>query len=124
MKTIHIGLIGTGFMGKGHSLAYHIMPMVFSPAPARPRLAVVADVSEELARKAARDFGFERWAVGWEAVVNDPSVDLVDITTPNHLHKDIAVAAAQAGKHIYCEKPLARARPRPRRWSPPPRLPE
>lgn len=107
MKTINIGLIGTGFMGKGHSVAFKKVPMIFSAPPAIPNLTVVADVSEELAQRAAANFGFDRWTVGWENVVNDPAIDVVDITTPNHLHKDIALAAAKAGKHIYCEKPLA-----------------
>jgi len=107
MERIHIGLIGTGFMGKGHSVAFQKAPMIFDDLPARPHLTVVADLEERAARQAARAFGFERWAVGWEAVVADDEVDVVDIATPNHLHKEIALAAAQAGKHIYCEKPLA-----------------
>ena len=107
MKTLNIGLIGSGFMGKGHSMAYNLVPKVFSPPPAIPRLRLLGDVSEALAERAAHDFGFEDYAVGWEAVVNHPDVDIIDITAPNHVHKDIAVAAAKAGKHIYCEKPLA-----------------
>ena len=111
MTTLRIGLIGTGFMGKGHSIAYKKVPMVFNPPPAQPVLAVVADVTAELAQTAARDFGFEDWTVGWENVVADESVDIVDITAPNNLHKEIALAAARAGKHIYCEKPLALTAP-------------
>ncbi|MCZ6530792.1 MAG: Gfo/Idh/MocA family oxidoreductase [Chloroflexi bacterium] len=107
METINIGLIGTGFMGKGHAMAYQMVPKIFSPAPAFPNLVVVGDVTEDLARKGARDFGAEGWVVGWEQVVDDERVDLVDITTPNNLHKEIALASAKAGKHIYCEKPLA-----------------
>ncbi len=107
IPTVHIGLIGTGFMGKGHSLAFHKVGRLFDPPPARPHLAVVADVTEELARRAARAWGFDRWTTRWEEVVADEAVDLVDIATPNHLHKPIALAAARAGKHIYCEKPLA-----------------
>lgn len=107
MKTLNIGLIGSGFMGKGHAVAYNLLPQVFGALPAQPRLRILGDVSEELARRAAQTFGFEDYAVGWEAVVNHPEVDIVDITAPNHVHKEIAVAAARAGKHIYCEKPLA-----------------
>lgn len=107
MKTINIGLIGTGFMGKGHSMAYQMVPMVFNPPPAVPNLVVVADITEDLAQKGARDFGFQKWVVGWEEVIADDTVDVVDITTPNNLHKEIALAAAKARKHIYCEKPLA-----------------
>jgi predicted dehydrogenase len=107
MKTINIGLIGTGFMGKGHSVAFKKVPMIFNPPPAIPNLAIVADISEELARQAAENFGFDEWVVGWQDLVATESIDVVDITTPNHLHKEIALAAAKAGKHIYCEKPLA-----------------
>lgn len=94
-------------MGQGHAVAYKKVSLVFDKLPARPNLAVVADVSESLAQAAAQRFGFDRWVVGWEAVVADETIDVVDITAPNHLHKEIAVAAAEAGKAIYCEKPLA-----------------
>lgn len=107
VPTISIGLVGTGFMGQGHAVAYKKVPLIFGSLPARPNLAVVADVSESLAQAAARRFGFDRWVVGWEELVADEAVDLVDITAPNHLHKAIALAAAEAGKDIYCEKPLA-----------------
>ncbi len=107
MKELNIGLVGSGFMGKGHSMAYNLLPQIFSPLPAYPRLRVLGDISEELAKKAAQNYGFKDYAVGWEDVVNHPEVDIVDITAPNHVHKEIAIAAAKAGKHIYCEKPLA-----------------
>ena len=107
MKTLDIGLVGSGFMGKGHSVAYQLVPRIFERLAVRPRLRVLGDVSEELARAAAAKLGFEEHVVGWEGVVHHPEVDIVDITAPNHLHREIAVAAAAAGKHIYCEKPLA-----------------
>lgn len=107
MKTLNIGLVGSGFMGKGHSMAYNLLPQIFNPLPAYPHLRVLGDVSEDLAKNAAKNYGFKDYAVGWEEVVNHPEVDIVDITAPNHVHKEIAVAAARAGKHIYCEKPLA-----------------
>lgn len=107
MKILNIGLIGSGFMGKGHSMAYNLLPQIFNPLPAYPNLRVLGDVSEDLAKNAAKNYGFKDYAVGWEEVVNHPEVDIVDITAPNHVHKEIAVAAAKAGKHIYCEKPLA-----------------
>ncbi len=107
MKNLNIGLIGSGFMGKGHSVAYNLMPKIFNPLPAYPRLKILGDITEALAKQGAENFGFESWAVGYEEVVNHPEVDIVDITAPNQVHKEIAVAAAKAGKHIYCEKPLA-----------------
>ncbi|GGH35551.1 Gfo/Idh/MocA family protein [Microbacterium album] len=107
MQDLNIALIGGGFMGKAHSLAYAALPMYFWPAPARPVRKVLVDVTEELAATAADRYGWERHATSWQDVVNDPDIDVVDIATPNHLHADIAIAAAEAGKHIICEKPLA-----------------
>ncbi|WP_206446691.1 Gfo/Idh/MocA family protein [Agrococcus sp. KRD186] len=107
MQDINIALIGGGFMGKAHSLAYAAMPMFFWPAPARPIRKTVVDVTEELASTAADRFGWERYATSWQEVIDDPTIDVVDIATPNHLHAEIAIAAAEAGKHVICEKPLA-----------------
>lgn len=104
---INVGLIGAGFMGKAHSLAYAAMPMFFWPAPAIPVRRVIAEVSEAAAREAAMRFGFERSTGDWRRVIEDPEVQVVDIATPNNSHAEIAIAAAQAGKHILCEKPLA-----------------
>jgi predicted dehydrogenase len=108
MRTLNVGLIGGGFMGKAHSLAYAAMPMFFWPAPAMPVRKLIAEATPELADDAAARFGFESATTDWRRVVDDPSIDVVDIATPNHLHAEIAIAAAQAGKHIICEKPLAR----------------
>ncbi|GII26249.1 Gfo/Idh/MocA family protein [Planosporangium mesophilum] len=108
MRTVNVGLIGAGFMGKAHSLAYAALPMFYWPAPAMPVRKVVADVNADAAAEAALRFGFERSTDDWRRVVDDPEVDLVDIATPNNLHAEIAAAAAAAGKHIICEKPLAR----------------
>lgn len=109
VQRLRVGLIGAGFMGKAHSLAYAAMPMFFWPAPAIPVRAIIADVTADLAAEAALRYGFERSTDDWRRVVDDPGVDLVDIATPNHLHAEIAIAAAAAGKHIICEKPLARS---------------
>lgn len=108
MQHLNVGLIGGGFMGKAHSLAYAAMPMFFWPAPALPVRHTIAEATDELAAEAARRFGFERSTSDWRSVVNDPDIHVVDIATPNHLHAEIAIAAAQAGKHIISEKPLAR----------------
>ncbi len=108
MKTLNVGLIGAGFMGKAHSLAYAAMPMFFWPAPAIPVRKVIAELSEDMAKDAAVRFGFESSTADWRRVVEDPSIDVVDIATPNNAHAEIAIAAAQAGKNIICEKPLAR----------------
>jgi predicted dehydrogenase len=106
MKQVRIGLIGSGFMGKSHAVAFRNVPLVFS-ASAAPVLELLADADDDLARKAAQALGFRRSTGDWRALVDDPDVDVVDITTPNHLHKEMALAAIAAGKHVYCEKPLA-----------------
>lgn len=108
MKTLNVGLIGAGFMGKAHSLAFAAMPMFFWPPPALLVRKAIADVNEGAAAEAARRFGFETSTGDWRKLVEDPSVDIVDIATPNNMHCEMAVAAAAAGKHIFCEKPLAR----------------
>ena len=107
MQEINIAMIGGGFMGKAHSLAYAAMPMFFWPAPARPVKKVIVDVTDELAQTAAERYSWESSSSSWRDVINDPSIDVIDIATPNNLHAEIAIAAAQAGKHIICEKPLA-----------------
>lgn len=107
MKDIRIGLIGTGFMGKAHATAFKNVPMVFGNEPGRPILEIVADIDAKAVEKWAGEFGFARWTTNWQVIVEDPRVDIVDITTPNYLHAEMAIAAAEAGKHIYCEKPLA-----------------
>lgn len=104
---LNVALIGAGTMGKSHSMAYRNVNAVYEALPLLPNLAVVCERTEELAKNAARAFGFRRWSDDWRSVVNDPSIDLVDIVTPNFLHKEIAIAAAKSGKHIYCEKPIA-----------------
>jgi predicted dehydrogenase len=108
LKTLNIGLVGGGFMGKAHSLAYAAMPMFFWPPAAVPVRRVIADVTDDAAAEAARRFGYERSTGDWRKLIDDPNVDVVDIAVPNNLHAEIATAAAQAGKHIFCEKPLAR----------------
>ncbi len=107
MKNVGIGLIGTGFMGKAHAMAYKAVAGVFPDLPLHPRLVAVADVNEGAAQRTATSFGFERATADWKSLLSDPAVDIISITTPNILHREMAVAAAKAGKHIHCEKPLA-----------------
>ena len=106
-KYLNIGLIGSGFMGQAHADAYRRAAMLYRDLPALPRLSMLADATPELAEKAARRFGFERSTGDWRVLVNDPAIDVVDITSPNLFHKEMALAAIAAGKHVYCEKPLA-----------------
>ncbi|GGX65092.1 Gfo/Idh/MocA family protein [Saccharospirillum salsuginis] len=105
-KTLRIGLVGTGFMGKAHAIAYHAAPTVF-PLSASVTCELLAEVTADLAEQKARELGFRRATDNWRALVRDDRVDVVDICSPNFLHKDMALAAIAAGKHVYCEKPLA-----------------
>lgn len=106
MKSINVGLIGTGFMGKAHALAWNSVRPVFGDVPA-VRLLHLGEANEELARKKAAEFGFEKASGDWRQVVADPKVDVVSITTPNKFHLEMATAALAAGKHVWCEKPMA-----------------
>lgn len=107
-NVMKIAMIGGGFMGKAHAMAYAAMPMFFWPAPAIPHRQLVVDVTDFMAEEARQRFGFEEASSNWREAVNRPDIDVVDICTPNDMHAEIAIAAAKAGKHIICEKPLAR----------------
>lgn len=107
-RTLNVAMIGGGFMGKAHALAYAAMPMFFWPAPAIPRRKVIVDVTPGLAETARQRYGFEEASTDWKAVLSRNDIDVVDIVTPNDSHAEIAIAAAKAGKNVICEKPLAR----------------
>ena len=106
MDEIGVGLIGTGYMGKCHALAYRNVKAVFGNV-AQPRLEMLCDVPDDRAQTMAEQFGFVRATADWRELVADPRVDLVSVTTPNGLHRDMAIAALEAGKHVWCEKPMA-----------------
>jgi predicted dehydrogenase len=103
---LRIGLIGSGFMGKAHAFGYATATRVFD-LPYELELHTVADVNDEIAAKAAAALGFARATSDWRSLVANPEIDVVNITSPNALHKQMALAAIAAGKHVYCEKPLA-----------------
>lgn len=106
-KTLNIGMIGYGFMGKAHSNAYckvnHFFDLEY-----RPVLKAVCARNEERVKAFADQWGYESVETDWRVLVERDDIDAIDICTPNNLHKDIAIAAAAAGKMILCEKPLAR----------------
>ena len=106
MKPIGVGVIGTGFMGKAHSIAYSASASVFGTG-LRPNLEIVCDLSPERASQRATDLGFSRYSADWHDVVNDDAVELISICTPNDTHAEIAIAALNAGKHVWCEKPMS-----------------
>ncbi len=103
---LRIGLIGSGFMGKAHAFGYATATRVFD-LPYELELHTIADIDDEAAAKAASALGFARATSDWRSLVVDPAIDVVNITAPNALHKEMALAAIAAGKHVYCEKPLA-----------------
>jgi predicted dehydrogenase len=106
MARLRFGLIGTGFIGRMHAIALHAVGTVFDDIGA-PLCTWLADSNDELARKAAADLKFDNATGDWRRLVRQPDVDVVDICTPNYLHREMALATIAAGKHVYCEKPLA-----------------
>jgi predicted dehydrogenase len=106
MRALGVGLIGTGYMGKCHALAWNAVAPVFGDVP-RPKLAVLCEVDQALAAQRAGEFGFAESTADWRQLVAHPDVDVVSITTPNAFHAQMAIAALTAGKHVWCEKPMA-----------------
>lgn len=101
-----VGLIGSGYMGKCHALAWTSVATVFGDVE-RPRLVALADATEELAQRQGRAFGFARATGDWRDLLSDPAIDVISIAAPNQFHAEMAVAALEAGKHVWCEKPMA-----------------
>lgn len=106
MKKIGIGLIGTGFMGKAHAFGYRAAAATFPGLP-EVDLVAIADVTAEAGQRAAKQYGFRKGTGDWKALIADPDIHVVSITTPNSFHKEMSLAAIAAGKHVHCEKPLA-----------------
>src|SRR5947209_20549046 len=105
-STIGIGVIGMGWMGEVHSRPYCAVPDRFHESGISPRLVVCADQVEARAQADQKRFGFARYTTDWRAVIADPTVEAVSVAAPNGIHLEIIRAAAQAGKHILCEKPV------------------
>jgi len=105
-RECNVALIGYAFMGKAHSNAYRQVARFFSPR-LTPRMKVICGRTPSAVRAAAREYGWDEAATDWEEVVHRNDIDLVDISTPGDSHMEIAIAAARAGKVVFCEKPLA-----------------
>ena len=101
-----LGLIGSGFMGKAHVFGFATAARVFD-LPVAFEMDTVADATPEQAEAARAAFGFARATGDWRDLIADPDIGVIDITAPNALHKEMALVAIAAGKHVYCEKPLA-----------------
>ncbi|KQQ03343.1 MULTISPECIES: Gfo/Idh/MocA family protein [unclassified Rathayibacter] len=108
--TLRVAMIGHAFMGRAHAQAWRTAPRFFE-LPLHPQLAVVVGRDAGRASAAAQNFGAEESSIDWREVIARDDIDLVDIVTPGDQHAEIAIAALQAGKHVLCEKPLARSVP-------------
>ncbi len=105
---IGIGMMGYAFMGKAHTNAYKTLPYMMYPPPAIPVLEALCGRNAEAAREAAKRYGYRKVYSDWHEMLADPAVQLFDNGGPNDAHAEPCIAAAQAGKHLLCEKPLAR----------------
>ena len=108
IQTIGVGMLGYAFMGKAHANGYRKLAYMTWPPPLLPRLVAIAGRSENAVSEAARRYGFESYVTDWKDLVSDPGITLFDNSGPNNLHAEPSIAAAEAGKHVICEKPLAR----------------
>src|SRR6185437_197748 len=107
MQSLNIGLVGYGFMGRTHSNAYRQAPKFFS-LPFQPVLKAVAARNAERVKAFAANWGYESHETDWRALIDRKDIDVIDIASPNDTHREIALAAAKAGKMVMCEKPLGR----------------
>ncbi len=105
MKQLRVGLIGHKFMGRAHTHAYTDLPIFFDTGVDIVKQTICAD--EEDVKDVAARWGWKKWSLDWREVVADPEIDLVDIAAPSTIHSTVAIAACKAGKHVFCEKPLA-----------------
>ena len=106
-KQVRIGLVGYQFMGKAHSNAYRQLHRFFPELGVEPVLKALCGRSEEKVKAAAEKFGFESYETDYRKLVERDDIDIIDIVTPGDTHVEIAIAAAKAGKMVFCEKPLA-----------------
>jgi predicted dehydrogenase len=106
-EQLSVAVIGAGMAGRSHAAAYRMAGSVSGPGLPTIRLAAIADANTALAEDGARRYGYEKALPSWEAVAEDPSIDAVSIVVGNALHRPIAEALVNAGKHVLCEKPLA-----------------
>jgi len=105
---VGVGMLGYAFMGKAHSNAYKKIPYMMYPPPAIPVLAAICGRNADAVAEAARRYGYAKYYTDWREMLRDESVQLFDNGGPNALHAAPSIAAAQAGKHVFCEKPLGR----------------
>lgn len=105
-QSIGVGLVGYKFMGRAHSNAYRQVRSFFPEVPT-PRMVAISGRNEAAVSQAANQLGWDGYETDYRTLVNRDDIDLVDVSTPGYLHRDVVIAALDAGKHVYCEKPLA-----------------
>jgi predicted dehydrogenase len=106
---IGVGMLGYAFMGKAHTNAYKKIPYMIYPPPAIPRLVGICGEEDDPAAEAARRYGYEMHCTDWRKLIENDKIQLFDNGGPNFIHAEPCITAAQAGKHVVCEKPLARS---------------
>ena len=104
-----IVMLGYAFMGKAHSNAYRKIPYIVWPPTAVPKLVAIAGRNEEAVSEAQRRYGFDHYYTDWNDLISDDDVQVLDNGGPNNVHAEPCIAAAKAGKHVICEKPLGRS---------------
>ena len=105
---IGIGMLGYAFMGKAHSNAFKKIPYMMYPPVAIPRMVAIAGRNEAAVAEAAKRFGYEGYYTDWRAMLENDAIQVFDNGGPNNAHAEPCIAAAEAGKHVFCEKPLGR----------------
>ncbi|HEY5785398.1 MAG TPA: Gfo/Idh/MocA family oxidoreductase [Microlunatus sp.] len=105
--TLGVAVIGAGMAGRAHAAAYRTAPTLYASTLPPLRYVSIADVSPELGELAARRFGYERNDTSWQALAEDPSIDVVSVVVANRLHREMVEGLLAAGKHVLCEKPLS-----------------
>lgn len=106
MKEIGVGIIGFGFMGKAHTYAYKTMPLYYDDLPFRIRLVGVCNRTLSKAQKAKEELGFEFATDNVEDLFSNDNIHVINVCSPNNVHRDHVIGALKAGKHVYCDKPL------------------
>ena len=106
-QEVNVGLIGYSFMGKVHSHAFKDMSFFFPEAAAYPVMKAICGRNEANVSDAAKTFGWQSYETDWKTLIGRDDIQLVDVSTPGDSHAEITIAAAEAGKHVFCEKPLA-----------------
>ena len=105
--TIGVAVIGAGMAGRAHAAAYRVAPTLYESTLPDLRFVSIGDVSPELGSLAARRFGYERNDTSWQAIAENPDINVVSVVVANTLHREIVEGLVAAGKHVLCEKPLS-----------------